>query len=210
MKKKLFTIAITVFLIILFIVGCADNATQISLDEIHSRIIDNALPPLKTKGEEFETLPPGEPDPPEYMERAPQDLVGEKLDISLTLDLDTAGTLLYRYSADKAELAIMYSNSNRGFIAMILNTEYENMGEFLEQSEVWSGTVSSVGIIDGMLFMYSRNSIDAEEALIASETSTICYGIITAEQAVAFDGEQYGGNRLGNSFDRALTHHGME
>ena len=219
LKKPLLRLCSLLILIpILLLSACNkndNNATQtttqdqnpprkMSIDELFNDINQNKLPPLEEEPE-GDITNPGDRIPVQYLERAPQDLVGEKIQISFS-DLKT--DLVYRYKVSEKQLVIIYSG-----VMLVMRTEYADMKEFLSISDLWTGTVTAVKIVCAWDSHYSENSVKHRADVKATEASAVCYGIVTPEKKIsAYDSiqpnEEY--SKYGAGFDLTVTRFGIE
>ena len=165
-----------------------------------ARSLQSGLLPAKETGSEAETLP-GWLTPVQYLPQAPQDLVGKRLLLMLTVD-QYAGSTVFRYTAPQGnsgeELAIFFgsleNSDGGGYYALVLKTEYGSMGSFLDESKKGSllGTVTAVRYIGFNDMLHSSNN---SSALVnsgkdsAGKDSVICYGSIEGNGSIsAVDG----------------------
>lgn len=165
-----------------------------------ARSLQSELLPAKETGSEAETLPGGLT-PVQYLPQAPQDLVGKRLLLMLTVD-QYAGSTVFRYTAPQGnsgeELAIFFgsleNSDGGGYYALILKTEYGSMGSFLDESKKGSlrGTVTAVRYIGFNDMLHSSNNISAlvnSGKDSAGKDSVICYGSIEGNGSIsAVDG----------------------
>ena len=165
-----------------------------------ARSLQSKLLPAKETGSEAETLPGGLT-PVQYLPQAPQDLVGKRLLLMLTVD-QYAGSTVFRYTAPQGnsgeELAIFFgsleNSDGGGYYALILKTEYGSMGSFLDESKKGSlrGTVTAVRYIGFNDMLHSSNNISAlvnSGKDSAGKDSVICYGSIEGNGSIsAVDG----------------------
>lgn len=165
-----------------------------------ARSLQSKLLPAKETGSEAETLPGGLT-PVQYLPQAPQDLVGKRLLLMLTVD-QYAGSTVFRYTAPQEnsgeELAIFFgsleNSDGGGYYALILKTEYGSMGSFLDESKKGSlrGTVTAVRYIGFNDMLHSSNDISALASsgkASAGKDSVICYGSIEGNGSIsAVDG----------------------
>ena len=64
-------------------------------------------------------------------------------------------------------------------IMLTMKTDYKNATELLAETEVWSGVISSVNIIEGGDYLYPQNTVPlAEQGVEQSTNGPICYGRI--------------------------------
>lgn len=162
--------------------------------------LQSGLLPAKETGSEAETLLGGLT-PVQYLPQAPQDLVGKRLLLMLTVD-QYAGSTVFRYTAPQGnsgeELAIFFgsleNSDGGGYYALILKTEYGSMGSFLDESKKGSlrGTVTAVRYIGFNDMLHSSNDISALASsgkASAGKDSVICYGSIEGNGSIsAVDG----------------------
>lgn len=162
--------------------------------------LQSGLLPAKETGSEAETLPGGLT-PVQYLPQAPQDLVGKRLLLMLTVD-QYAGSTVFRYTAPQGnsgeELAIFFgsleNSDGSGYYALVLKTEYGSMGSFLDESKKGSlrGTVTAVRYIGFNDMLHSSNNISAlvnSGKASAGKDSVICYGSIEGNGSIsAVDG----------------------
>lgn len=162
--------------------------------------LQSGLLPAKETGSEAETLLGGLT-PVQYLPQAPQDLVGKRLLLMLTVD-QYAGSTVFRYTAPQEnsgeELAIFFgsleNSDGGGYYALILKTEYGSMGSFLDESKKGSlrGTVTAVRYIGFNDMLHSSNDISALASsgkASAGKDSVICYGSIEGNGSIsAVDG----------------------
>ena len=177
---------------------------KMEIDELFNDINQNKLPPLE-KEPEGNITNPGDRIPVQYLEQAPQDLVGEKIQISFS-DLKT--DLVYRYKASEKQLVIIYSG-----VMLVMQTEYADMKEFLSLSDLWTGTVTAIKIVCGWDSYYSENSVKHQADIKATEASAVCYGFVTPQKKIsAYDSvqpnEEY--SKYGAGFDLTVTRFGIE
>lgn len=165
-----------------------------------ARSLQSGLLPAKETGSEAETLPGGLT-PVQYLPQAPQDLVGQRLLLMLTVD-QYAGSTVFRYTAPQGnsgeELAIFFgsleNSDGGGYYALVLKTEYGSMGSFLDESKKGSlrGTVTAVRYIGFNDMLHSSNNISALASsgkASAGKDSVICYGSIEGNGSIsAVDG----------------------
>ena len=165
-----------------------------------ARSLQSGLLPAKETGSEAETLPGGLT-PVQYLPQAPQDLVGKRLLLMLTVD-QYAGSTVFRYTAPQGnsgeELAIFFgsleNSDGGGYYALVLKTEYGSMGSFLDESKKGSlrGTVTAVRYIGFNDMLHSSNNISALASsgkASAGKDSVICYGSIEGNGSIsAVDG----------------------
>lgn len=165
-----------------------------------ARSLQSRLLPAKETGSEAETLPGGLT-PVQYLPQAPQDLVGKRLLLMLTVD-QYAGSTVFRYTAPQGnsgeELAIFFgsleNSDGGGYYALVLKTEYGSMGSFLDESKKGSllGTVTAVRYIGFNDMLHSSNNISAlvnSGKDSAGKDSVICYGSIEGNGSIsAVDG----------------------
>lgn len=165
-----------------------------------ARSLQSGLLPAKETGSEAETLPGGLT-PVQYLPQAPQDLVGKRLLLMLTVD-QYAGSTVFRYTAPQGnsgeELAIFFgsleNSDGGGYYALVLKTEYGSMGSFLDESKKGSllGTVTAVRYIGFNDMLHSSNNISAlvnSGKDSAGKDSVICYGSIEGNGSIsAVDG----------------------
>lgn len=165
-----------------------------------ARSLQSGLLPAKETGSEAETLPGGLT-PVQYLPQAPQDLVGKRLLLMLTVD-QYAGSTVFRYTAPQGnsgeELAIFFgsleNSDGGGYYALVLKTEYGSMGSFLDESKKGSlrGTVTAVRYIGFNDMLHSSNNISAlvnSGKDSARKDSVICYGSIEGNGSIsAVDG----------------------
>lgn len=165
-----------------------------------ARSLQSGLLPAKETGSEAETLPGGLT-PVQYLPQAPQDLVGKRLLLMLTVD-QYAGSTVFRYTAPQGnsgeELAIFFgsleNSDGGGYYALVLKTEYGSMGSFLDESKKGSllGTVTAVRYIGFNDMLHSSNDISAlvsSGKASAGKDSVICYGSIEGNGSIsAVDG----------------------
>lgn len=175
------------------------DADRVSRREL-ARSLQSKLLPAKETGSEAETLPGGLT-PVQYLPQAPQDLVGKRLLLMLTVD-QYAGSTVFRYTAPQGnsgeELAIFFgsleNSDGGGYYALILKTEYGSMGSFLDESKKGSllGTVTAVRYIGFNDMLHSSNNISALASsgkASAGKDSVICYGSIEGNGSIsAVDG----------------------
>ena len=156
-----------------------------NLNEIYSHVRENKLPPLDTS--ELSVIPPpGERTPIERLSRAPQDLVGTTVNLSVVFsDCDKTMALneeiVYCFSKqndDKTMLFILYSLGTP--IMLSLETPYENAEELLAESRVWSGVVTSINIITYDDYIYPQMEVKHMETHGEAQSydGPICYGRI--------------------------------
>ena len=162
--------------------------------------LQSGLLPAKETGSEAETLLGGLT-PVQYLPQAPQDLVGKRLLLMLTVD-QYAGSTVFRYTAPQGnsgeELAIFFgsleNSDGGGYYALVLKTEYGSMGSFLDESKKGSlrGTVTAVRYIGFNDMLHSSNNISAlvnSGKDSAGKDSVICYGSIEGNGSIsAVDG----------------------
>lgn len=165
-----------------------------------ARSLQSGLLPAKETGSEAETLLGGLT-PVQYLPQAPQDLVGKRLLLMLTVD-QYAGSTVFRYTAPQGnsgeELAIFFgsleNSDGGGYYALVLKTEYGSMGSFLDESKKGSlrGTVTAVRYIGFNDMLHSSNNISAlvnSGKDSAGKDSVICYGSIEGNGSIsAVDG----------------------
>lgn len=165
-----------------------------------ARSLQSRLLPAKETGSEAETLLGGLT-PVQYLPQAPQDLVGKRLLLMLTVD-QYAGSTVFRYTAPQGnsgeELAIFFgsleNSDGGGYYALVLKTEYGSMGSFLDESKKGSllGTVTAVRYIGFNDMLHSSNNISAlvnSGKDSAGKDSVICYGSIEGNGSIsAVDG----------------------
>lgn len=175
------------------------DADRVSRREL-ARSLQSKLLPAKETGSEAETLPGGLT-PVQYLPQAPQDLVGKRLLLMLTVD-QYAGSTVFRYTAPQGnsgeELAIFFgsleNSDGGGYYALVLKTEYGSMGSFLDESKKGSlrGTVTAVRYIGFNDMLHSSNNISALASsgkASAGKDSVICYGSIEGNGSIsAVDG----------------------
>lgn len=175
------------------------DADRVSRREL-ARSLQSKLLPAKETGSEAETLPGGLT-PVQYLPQAPQDLVGKRLLLMLTVD-QYAGSTVFRYTAPQGnsgeELAIFFgsleNSDGGGYYALVLKTEYGSMGSFLDESKKGSllGTVTAVRYIGFNDMLHSSNNISAlvnSGKDSAGKDSVICYGSIEGNGSIsAVDG----------------------
>lgn len=175
------------------------DADRVSRREL-ARSLQSKLLPAKETGSEAETLLGGLT-PVQYLPQAPQDLVGKRLLLMLTVD-QYAGSTVFRYTAPQGnsgeELAIFFgsleNSDGGGYYALVLKTEYGSMGSFLDESKKGSlrGTVTAVRYIGFNDMLHSSNNISAlvnSEKDSAGKDSVICYGSIEGNGSIsAVDG----------------------
>ena len=190
-KTALWAIFLTASL--LFCSACAKEEQQeqeepllnvIYLHDLYTEINENALPPLETS-ELSVTPPPGTRPSVERLFRAPQDLVGTQLNISVDLSSwSDAACKEFVYCFEKREnqkgwLSILYSvdPAMKGAIMLTLETNYESAEQLLAETKVWSGTVTSVNIVSIFDYMYPRQTVaGAKRDFVQSSAGPICYG----------------------------------
>ncbi len=217
MKKYGFYVACIILLLMLFLTSCGDNGKQPDTDsfkelrlyDILEDVTDNALPPLEVLDE---VTAPGDFTPIKYLYRAPQELVGQKISLSLELMKMHDSMLLFQYVAETGKLIVLGSNShNTQPVLLELQTEYDSMEEFLAETDCWKGTVTRIMIVCGNVWMYTENSIriSDENARYANGDSQICYGVITADERLYFD-EIQPKDSYAVGFHRVMKHLGIE
>lgn len=186
---------------------------KVTVGELFYEINQNKLPPLEEYPDDYEGLP-GARTPIQYLNQAPQDLVGKKLQLSFEEMLE--GEIIYRYNATAKQLVIMYyrgmgqNTSLRTMAMLVMQTEYVDMKEFLSLTDLWTGTVTAVKIVGGNDIDLSNNSLHSA-TVKATEASTVCYGSISyKENLVAYDSVQPKNENFGYAFDRSISRFGIE
>ena len=186
---------------------------KVTVGELFYEINQNKLPPLEEYPDDYEGLD-GARTPIQYLNQAPQDLVGKKLQLSFDEMLE--GDIFYRYSASTKQLVVMYCrdsvNTSLHTQAMIvLQTDYADMKEFLSLTDLWTGTVTAVKIVGGLDIDYSRQDIKRKSDVKATEHSTVCYGYLSYNQdMVVYDNIQPNNQNYGKAFDLTVTRFGIE
>ena len=201
-----------------------DNATQttmqdpnpprkVTVGELFYEINQNKLPPLEEYPDDYEILT-GARTPIQYLNQAPQDLVGKKLQLSFEEMLE--GEIIYRYNATAKQLVIMYyrgmgqNTSLRTMAMLVIQTEYADMNEFLSLTDLWTGTVTAIKIVGGNDIDLSNNSLHSA-TVKATEASTVCYGRISyKETLVAYDRVQPNNEKFGYAFDKSVARFEIE
>ena len=186
---------------------------KVSVGTLFYEINQNKQPAHEERPKNSESLD-GERTPIQYLEQAPQDLVGEKLQLSFEEMLE--GTIIYRYNATTKQLVIMYykhmdqNTSLRTMAMLVMQTEYADMKEFLSLTDLWTGTVTAVKIVGGTDIDLSKNSLHSA-TVKATEASTVCYGSISyKENLVAYDSVQPKNEKFGYAFDKSVARFGIE
>ena len=186
---------------------------KVIVGELFYEINQNKQPAPDKRPEDYEQLD-GELTPIQYLEQAPQDLVGEKLQLSFEEMLE--GEIIYRYNANTKQLVVMYyrgmgqNTSLRTMVMLVMQTEYADMNEFLSLTDLWTGTVTAVKIVGGNDIDLSKNSLHSA-TVKATEASTVCYGSISyKEKLVAYDSVQPNNKQFGSAFDRSISRFGIE
>ena len=220
MKRNILSVVCVISLLIFLFISCdinsddkqsddTDSFKELRLYDILEDVTDNALPPLEVLDE---VTAPGDFTPMKYLDRAPQELVGQKISLSLELMKMHDSMLLFQYVAETGKLIALGSNShNTQPVLLVMQTEYKSMQEFLAETDSWKGTVAQIMIVCGNVWMYSENSvrISDENARYANSDSKICYGVITADERLYFDEIQPKDNYAAG-FHRAMKHLGVE
>ncbi len=155
-----------------------------TLNEFIDHVINNCLPPLS---ESSEPGTPGDLVPVEYLRRAPQDTVGQKLSLDRSAKTENS-RMLYRYTAETKQLVILFyskaiSDDNavlsENAIMIVMDAVYADMAAFLSDIN-FVGTVTDVCILDLNEFMHSYDSLSAiivdESTKAADAASAVCYG----------------------------------
>ena len=191
-----------------------NHPRKVSVGILFHEIQQNASPAPQEPSGDLDDIMVGGPTPIEQLEQAPQDLVGEKLQLSFEEMLE--GTIIYRYNATTKQLVIMYykyidwNTSLRTMAMLVMQTEYADMKEFLSLTDLWTGTVTAVKIVDGHDIKFSQNSLHSA-TVKATEASTVCYGSISYnEKLVAYDSVQPNNEKFGYAFDRSISRFGIE
>lgn len=164
------------------------EAVTDSLGHMFRNISENALPALET---ETGTDSPGTIVDTKYLKRAPQDLVGKTVEI--TLDGFSGGEVYYRYMQTDKTLVVIWEELNLSPVLLVMKTGYSGMGEFLSQKEVWKGTVTDIAICDGTEVIAIGGGfslrVGDEEHKTADSSSYVCYGWLDSENMTVIDGE---------------------
>lgn len=159
-----------------------------SLGHMFRSISENALPALET---ETGTDSPGTIVDTKYLKRAPRDLVGKTVEI--TLDGFSDGAVYYRYMQTDKTLVVIWEELNLSPVMLVMKTGYSGMGEFLSQKTVWKGTVTDIAICDGTEVIDIGGGfslrVGDEEHKTADSSSRICYGWLESEKMTVIDGE---------------------
>ena len=186
---------------------------KVTVGMLFHEIQQNASPAPQKPSEDLNDIEVGRI-PIEYLEQAPQDLVGEKLQLSFEEMLE--GTIIYRYNATTKQLVIMYyknmhqNTSLRTMAMLVMQTDYADMKDFLSLTDLWTGTVTAVKIVGGNDIDLSRNSLYSA-TVKATEASTVCYGRISyKEKLVAYDSVQPNNEHFGYAFDKSVARFGIE
>lgn len=144
---------------------------SVELSELLTSTLANALPPLETSAEE---VPPGTLSPANQLKRAPQELVGQKVELSMSVTTD----VVYRYNAETKQLLVIAGIVPEGTILLAMQLDSTSMDAFLTRmastDKTVTGTVNGLYILDGMITAF--NSVNSADAPAATASSTICYG----------------------------------
>lgn len=156
------------------------------LHEIYVDVMKNSLPPLDTSPNEPSYIEGGRADV-NRLDRAPQNLVGEKVDLSVDVsewDDNTSRQLVYCFREQDdgtGKLWVLYSNDvgNGDAIMLTLDTQYATVEELLLETAVWSGTVTAIDIVTVFDYMYPHQTVAGDRReLVQSQDGPIGYGWI--------------------------------
>lgn len=180
-------LSMLLMLSLLFCSSCNRSDVQPQfLHEIYSHVRDNQLPPLETAESEA-MLAPGERAPVEWLYRAPQDLVGEKVNLSVEVseweDMSSKEFLycFEKQDSGKGKLWVLYTPEVGDYNAVMLTLEtpYATAEALLSEEAAWSGTVISIDLVTAYDYMYPRSRVSlAMEEQSQSTEGAICYGRI--------------------------------
>ena len=225
-KALLFSYVLLILIPILLISACNENgdnvaqtttqapepARLVTVEELSREIGYNALPPLEKSTQKPNDDPlAGGTARLENLSRAPQDLVGEKIQLSFA-DI-RKNLIVFRYNANTKQLVIMNDNAGLWYhpsaMMLVMQTEYVDMRAFLSQTDSWTGTVTAVNIVGTYEVLRASASFLHNGSIKATESSTVCYGKISSEGIFTYDSMQ-SRESFAEPFERSLARFGIE
>ena len=186
MKNKYLLVLLAFFMCL--ICSCdQENTSPISMKQLSDHTIENKLSPLKTSYYETGTVAFGERIPVEYLYRAPQDMVGQRIELSVK---QPETSFLYCFQERKNEnvqLLILFpskglTNANEtNYILAEIETDLKRLDQALTESESWNGVITSVHLIHEWDYLYPANMIASNEKDHTSMNAddSVYYGKIT-------------------------------